>query len=507
MTSLVLQSLSKAFGPTRAVHDVALSITPGQVLGLVGENGAGKSTVLKMVAGLLRADSGAIRVGTDTLVPGSLHDAQAHGIRCAFQELTIIGGLTIGENLALADPGGRLTHAFGWEQANATARAILQAHELDLDPRRDAGSLMLGDQYRLEIVKALAAKPSFLLLDESTAALSAAEVDWLERQLIAFTAAGGGVVFISHRWEEIERFCGRVAILRNGVLVHESPTTELDRESAVTMMSGQPVGSIFPARKNAPQEKIALRLENVSGPGLAGVTLEVRKGEILGLAGLAGQGQESILRTVFGLQKSASGSMELFGRPYARATPRQAQRRRIGFVPLDRKREGLFLGKPIRFNLAVVTRQIRAGRVPFISRRREQTFVESQIAAIDIRPPNPEAVVVSLSGGNQQKVLFQRVMAEKLDLLLLADVTRGVDIQTKRELYRHVRIAADKGSAVLLYSTDTEELTGLCDRVAVLHRGRIVSMLAPPRLTRENIVSASLAISEDNPSPDAAHVH
>ena len=507
MTSLALQSLSKAFGPTRAVDSLTLSVAPGEVLGLVGENGAGKSTVLKMVAGLLRADTGTITVGGAAPQPGSLRDAQAHGIRCAFQELTILAGLTIGENLALADPQGSLAHGFGWRERNAAAKRVLEAHELGFDPHREAASLMLGDQYRLEIVKALAARPSFLLLDESTAALSAGEVDWLERQLDRFTTAGGGVIFISHRWEEIERFCGRVAILRNGVLVHESATDELDREAAVTMMSGQPMGSLFPARSAPPGADISLRLKDVSGPNLAEVSLEVKRGEILGLAGLAGQGQEEILRVIFGLQKTTGGSMELFGRLHRKASPRRAQRRGIGFVPLDRKREGLFLGKTIRFNLAVVTRQVLARWLPFISQRRERDFVRNQIDAIDIRPPQPNAVVASLSGGNQQKVLFQRVMAEKLGLLLLADVTRGVDIQTKKELYRHVRAAAEAGSTVLLYSTDTEELTGLCDRVAVLQRGRVVSILTPPQLTRENIVSASLAIGHDHPTPDPAHVH
>jgi ABC-type sugar transport system ATPase subunit len=236
-----------------------------------------------------------------------------------------------------------------------------------------------------------------------------------------------------------------------------------------------------------------LELADISAPGLRGITLVLREGEILGLAGLAGQGQEDVLRVVFGLTRPAGGRMSLAGEPYRPRTPRAAQARGIGFVPLDRKSEGLFLSKSMRFNLGVVAREIAVTPARIVSRRRERAFVRRQIEAIDIRPPEPAMRVGALSGGNQQKVLFQRVMAERPRLLLLADVTRGVDIQTKKELYAQVRAAADQGTAVLFYSTDTEELTGLCSRVAVFQRGRVVRELAGSALSRDAIVAASLA--------------
>lgn len=489
---LQIETISKSFGSTAAVRNVSLTAAPGRVLGLVGENGAGKSTLMKIMTGIVRQDSGSIAFGGDSLLPGSIEDARRLGIRCAFQELTVIPGLTVAENLAIGR-AAPLARNFDWPAQAEAAATALSRFRLDLDPSRDVAALRLGERYRLEIVKVLRDDPKVLLLDESTAALTGPEVDWLEERMRALLGDGGTIVFISHRWEEIERFCDDVAVLRNGELVHRSPRAELSRQEAVRLMSGHPEGSLFPQRK-APEERPALAVEAVSAKGLSDITLDLGRGEILGLAGLAGQGQEDFLRLLFGLNQPTSGRITFEGRPYNPGSPRAARRQAVGFVPLDRKSEGLFLGKSIAFNLTLLQRLW--GRIPgFLSPRRESAFVHEQIRKIDIRPPRPGLAAGGLSGGNQQKVLFQRVLAEKPRLLLLADVTRGVDIQTKKELYRHIGDAAARGAAVLFYSTDTEELVGLCDRVAVFQRGRLVTVLSGRQRTRDRIVSASMGIA------------
>ncbi len=488
---LNVRRLDKWFGATHAVRAVGFEAAPGSVLGLVGENGAGKSTVIKMIAGVVPPDAGEILLDGKPLQVSNPLEAMARGVGSVFQELALVDNLTVGENLLLLDVPHHPWRSIPRGRAWAACAGILARHELDIRPDARVGDLPLGRRQMLEIVRAIHRDPRVLLLDEATSALGASEVRWLVRLVERLRAAGKIVLFISHRWEEITTFCDRVAVMRNGELVTLADSATLSQETAVRLMTGHSLSEGYPA-KGSPPDTPLLSVSGVRSPVLRDISFSLARGEVLGLGGLVGQGQNELMRALFAAHRLEAGRIVLGARELRLHRPDDAIRARIAYVPQDRKAEGLFLDKSVTFNMTYALLDRLPAWGGFIRRAREREVVETAISRLNIKAAGAGIAVKALSGGNQQKVLLQKWLLTKPDLLLLDDVTRGVDVGTKQEIYAIIRAVAASGTGVILYSTDTAELVGLADTVLVMVEGRIRCCLRGEEVNATAIVDAAI---------------
>jgi ribose transport system ATP-binding protein len=489
---LSLSRIEKTFGATRALKLVSLEAAGGTVLGLAGENGAGKSTLMKIVSGAVAPDRGSITLDGKQIAPRNTNEAISLGISSVFQELTLVRALSVERNLLLTSAP---THAWGSisrKRARQTTEEILARHRLDVDLGASVGDLPLGRQQMLEIVRAVERNPRVLLLDEATSALGDNEVAWLAELIAGLRNSGAIVLFISHRWDEIVRFCNRVAILRNGALVSIADTKAVSEDEAVRLMTGQEgAESSFPDKLHS-NDKVLLSASGLRSPALRGVSVEIRKGEILGLGGLVGQGQGSMLEALFGAHALTAGAIEIDGAPFERRTPRAAISAGLAYVPQERKSEGLLLAKSVADNITyALLRQLRSF-FGVLDPRYERELVRGAIARAKIHTRGGGEPIANLSGGNQQKALLEKWLLTKPSILLLNDVTRGVDIGTKRLIYALIADIARNGVAVIWYSTDARELVGVVHRVLVMLQGRINEELTGDNITVDRIVRASV---------------
>ncbi len=490
---LILQNIDKTFGATRAVRDVTLEAGPGAVLGLVGENGAGKSTLIKIAGGIVRQDHGLVTLDGASVSGLDPAAALARGIASVFQELTLVRSLTVAENLGLSAPPKRAWWTIDRRRLESQGQAMLDSYNVRVEASATVADLPLGHQQMIEIVRGVHRRPRVLLLDEATAALGAAEVDWLARIIDAERARGAIVLFISHRWEEITAFCQRVAVMRNGELVAVSNVGDISRDKAVELMTGARLGGMFP-KKLPSMGKQLLEARGLTSNVLRGVDVDLAAGEILGIGGLVGQGQDALLKTLFGDHPLRAGTVAIDGRQCRLASPRQAIAQRIAYVPQERKTEGLLLQKSVAANLsyAILGKLSRFGGL--IDRQAERKIVDDAIGRLKIRATSGAQAVGDLSGGNQQKVVVQKWLLTKPAILLLNDVTRGVDIATKTQIYGMIAELAASGMAVILYSTDAHELVELAYRVLVMVDGGVRAELSGDQLSAEAIVRASLSV-------------
>jgi ribose transport system ATP-binding protein len=489
---LSLSRIEKTFGATRALKSVCLEAAGGTVLGLAGENGAGKSTLIKIVSGAVVPDQGSVTLDGKQIAPRNTNEAIGLGISSVFQELTLVRELSVERNLLLTSAP---THAWGSisrKRARETAKEILARHRLDVEPSAGVGDLPLGQQQMLEIVRAVERNPRVLLLDEATSALGDNEVAWLAELIVGLRNSGAIVLFISHRWDEIVRFCNRVAILRNGAVVSIADTEVISEDEAVRLMTGQEAAeSSFPDKLHS-NDKVLLSASGLRSPALRGVSVEIRKGEILGLGGLVGQGQGSMLEALFGAHALTAGTIDIGGAPFERRTPRAAISAGLAYVPQERKSEGLLLAKSVADNLTyAILRQLRS-LFGLLDPRYEAELVRGAIARAKIHTRGGAEPIANLSGGNQQKTLLEKWLLTKPSILLLNDVTRGVDIGTKRLIYALIAEIARKGVAVVWYSTDARELVGVVHRVLVMLQGSINEELTGENITVDRIVRASV---------------
>ncbi len=488
---LLMQSIDKTFGATRAVQDVSLDAAPGSVLGLVGENGAGKSTLMKIVGGNVRPDRGTVSLDGQPLTGFKARGALARGIASVFQELTLIRSLTVGENLSLLGPTRHSWRSIARREMFRQSQEVLDRYGVRARADAVVGELPLGQQQMVEIVRAVTRAPKLLLLDEATAALGASEVEWLHRIVAAERARGSVILFISHRWDEIESFCDRVAVMRNGELVAHASTDEMTHDLAVELMTGGHLGAVLPARAPTPSKTILLEAVGLRSDVLRGVNLSLAAGEILGLGGLVGQGQDALLKCLFGDHAQRAGIIRVAGRETPLRAPEDAIRQRIAYVPQERKIEGLLLQKSVATNLSLSILRTLSSWGGLVDRRRERKVVSDAIGRLQIRAASPNVPVNTLSGGNQQKVLLQKWLLTNPAVLLLNDVTRGVDIGTKQQIYAIIVALAREGLGIVLYSTDAHELVELAHRVLVISEGRVTAELAGEALSAESIVRAS----------------
>lgn len=484
--SVETRSISKSFPGVRALHEVSLTIQAGAVHGLVGENGAGKSTLGKILSGLHQPDSGEILLGGRRVVLPNPHAAMRIGVGIVHQELSFCENLTIAENLCLDDLPHRGPFV-DWSAMRERARSWLEAVGVDVDPDQVVGRLSIGQQQLVQIAGAIGRGARVIVFDEPTSSLTKAETEVLFRQIERLKASGVTSVYVTHRMEEIFQICDAVSVLRDGVHVDTQPIGQLDRAAIVRLM----IGRELEPTPDPPKQlgEVALRVKGLKSPGkLEGVSLEVREGEVVGLAGLIGSGRTEIVSAVFGLDPLAEGGIEINGRNLKRYSPRNALRLGAGFVPEDRKRQGLVLSMNCKENLTLAILK-RLSALGFIRGFRERSLAKDYFQKLNIRAPSIHTGVSSLSGGNQQKVILARWLAAGGRLLLLDEPTRGVDVGAKAEIHSLIRQLASQGIAVLAISSELPELMAISDRILVVRNGRIVGEQTSAECTEESLMT------------------
>ncbi len=480
--------LRKAYGGVLALDDATFSAAPGEVHALVGENGAGKSTMIKALAGVIRPDEGRVSIGGEEVRLRSPEHALRRGVATVFQELTLLPRMTVAENLLMGhEPRGGLG-LIRRRELPAAAAELLAEHDVDsIDPGELIENLPLAQQQLVEIVRCVTREPDVLILDEPTSALSKREVEWLFGLVRGLRDAGSCVVFTSHRWSEVTDLADRITVFRNGTDV--GTRDELAEDEAVKLMSGREVSTAYVEPDDTPQDDVLLEAGDLTAPGLNGVSLSLHAGEILGIGGLEGQGQRELFHALFGVMP-AGGELQVRGERIRLHSPRDAIDAGIAFIPQDRKAEGLLLPMTVRENLTlpILKRLASAG---VIRPSGERKAAGGMIERLSIDARRPGQPVGTLSGGNQQKVLLGRWLLADSQILLLYDVTRGVDVATKQDIYELViKLAAD-GRAILFYSSDTEEIAHLCHRVLVLREGAVADELDGPDISPEDLIGAS----------------
>jgi ribose transport system ATP-binding protein len=491
--TLVISELKKSFGGVEALRGANLRCEGGETHALIGENGAGKSTLVKVLSGAVGADSGEVLLNGERLRVSSPLEAREAGIATVFQELSLIPDLPVASNLYYGiEPKVRAGRVDRRALRRAAALSLEQLGVDGINVGRNVRELSLSERQILEVCKALIREPSMLILDEPTSALLPEQVQWLFGKVREFAESGGIALFISHRLEEIELLSDRVTVLRGGVDVGSGPISEMSEARLVELMLGRPVERVFPEATTEPgsDEVVCDVTHLASPPRLRDVSLTIRRGEIVGVGGLQGQGQLPLFLSLFGVIPS-SGKVAVKGREVRLRHPRAALNAGIALVPEDRATEGLCMTLSVRDNISL-------GSLPAISNAglvspsRERALIAGAASQLRIVMKNLRQEVTALSGGNQQKVLLGRVLAQQPSVLLMYDATRGVDVGTKAEIYRLMREQCEAGTAILFYSTDVQELVNLADRVVVLHDGQIRAHLEGAEITESRIIAESV---------------
>jgi ABC-type sugar transport system ATPase subunit len=474
---LELRDIHKRFGNTHALRGVDFDLRAGEAHALLGENGSGKSTLMKIAYGELEPTEGEVYLhGQPARFTNPLHAARA-GVTMVAQEVPVVGSITIGENIAL----GRLPRRRGavdWRRVHRTATHVLSELGSPLDPHRLVSTLGPSDRQIVAIARALAVDARIVIFDEPTSSLSSERADALFRIIRRMKQRGIAIAFISQRLQDIEPVADRVTVIRDGRVVDTLPVEQADETTVTRMMVGRALNDYFHrevavVREPATDTHAALHVEGLSvSDAVHEVSFDVHPGEVVGLAGLVGCGRVELIRAIFGVMPAA-GTIDIDGTPLTRRSPRTAIAAGLALVTGDRKAEGLVLSRSVLDNLSMVQNN-RLSALP-IRGRSQRAAAERVMRDIHIRPPNPDAPVSKLSGGNQQKVAVGRWLTSPPRVFLLDEPTRGVDVGAKSEIYRIVRELAARGTAVLISSSENEELLGICDRILMMFRGRIVA--------------------------------
>ena len=489
---LSASSIVKSFEGVRALRGVSFDLHAGEVHALVGENGAGKSTLIKIMTGAEHPDAGALAVGGRAVPHMTPALARSLGIAAIYQQPSLFPHLTVAENIALALEASGLWRRVSWPTRRRRARALLEEVGAAIDPGRLASTLSMPEQQMVEIAKAIGGDARVVIMDEPTASLMDDEVNRLFGVIGMLRRRGAGVLYISHRLEEVFAVSDRVTVLRDGETAATRDTSAIDRSQLIQMMVGRALTEVFPKRPVA-AGAVAIELRHLSNRalGIHDVSLSVKRGEVLGIAGLVGSGRTELAETLFGLEPADEGEILVQGAPVRIESPSQAIRFGIAYVPEDRRQHGVVLEMPIASNATLAS----LGAVSsngVIDRAAERRSAEGYVARLRIKTPSVSTEVGALSGGNQQKVALARWLSTEPDILILDEPTQGVDVGAKAEIHALIQELAERGLAIIMISSELPEILGMSDRVAVMHAGTISGVLSRAEATQDAIIALAL---------------
>lgn len=489
---LEMADVRKSFGPVAALRSGTITVHPGSIHALVGENGAGKSTLVKIVAGVHRRDGGTLRFEGSDVDFTSTAESKSAGIAVIYQEPTLFPDLSVTENIFMGrQPRGR-GRRIDRAAMLAETREIFARLGVDIDPRRPALGLSIADQQIIEIAKAISLDARLLIMDEPTAALSGVEVERLFAVARSLRDEGRGLVFISHRFEEVFALCDEVTVMRDGAYVATTDIATTTPDAVVEMMVGREVGELFPKQEH-PVGDVVLRVDRLRAAGrFRDISFDVRAGEIVGLAGLVGAGRSEVARAVFGVDDYDSGQVSMLGRPVRPGRPRAAITAGMAFVPEDRRKQGLVVDNSVAHNVASVIRR-QLGRVGFLTTAAENKAVAPWARRLEVKTNALDMPATTMSGGNQQKVVIAKWLATEPRLLIIDEPTRGIDVGTKSEVHRLLSDLAGQGLAILMISSELPEVLGMADRVLVMREGELTAELARGEATPETVMKAATA--------------
>ena len=495
---LEAKSITKAFAGVQALREVSFDLLEGEVHALVGENGAGKSTLIKIMTGALQADSGTLFISGRPVAHNDPATARSLGIAAIYQQPVLFPHLTVSENIALAFESGSSWRKVNWKERHWRATELLGRIGASIDPYRRVSTLSMPEQQLVEIAKAIGVEARILIMDEPTASLTDREVENLFGVIGLLRGRGVGIIYISHRLDEISSIADRITVLRDGETIGTKRRDDVDRAHLISMIVGRELAAVFPKR-SVPIGNVVLELRNVGNRErkLHDISLSLRSGEILGLAGLVGAGRTELAETIFGLTPADSGEVLLQGARVEVSSPAGAIRLGIGYLPEDRRQHGVILNMPVTANTTLAT--LRAvSRGGLIDAMNERRLAERYVGQLGIKTPSVDADLETLSGGNQQKVALARWLAINPSVLILDEPTQGVDVGSKSEIHRLMMELAEHGVAIIMISSELPEILGMSDRIAVMHAGTIIGVLSREDATQHKILSLALGHTSSN---------
>ncbi len=488
---LEMEHISKRFPGVLALSDVSIDLREGEVLGLVGENGAGKSTLIKILNGDYRLDEGEIRIRGERVDFHSPSDAAEKGIRVIYQELITLDTLTVAENIFVGSmPAKGRLKIVDWRAANLKAREVLGRMSIDINPKKIVGDLTVHQKQVLEIAKAVNKRAAILVMDEPTAALGEKDTQSLFKIIRSLKDQGVGIVYISHRLEEVFEISDRVTVLRDGRKIDTVNTAETNRMELISMMVGRDITEFYPKR----EIPVGQMLLEVKGLTIRDVIQEVgfhlKSGEILGLFGLLGSGRMNVVRALYGIDGYDAGEIRVEGRLVAIDGPVAALKRKIGFMPIDRKVRGLALPLSVAANITMANID-RIGRGFLMDRRLERERCEKRVAEVRIKTPTLETEVNSLSGGNQQKIVLAKLLETGSRIFLMNEPTRGIDVGAKVDIYQMMEALCEAGAGIIMISSELPEMISMSDRIVVISKGKVTGEFTRSEATQEKLLHAA----------------
>ena len=492
-----MEGISKRYGGVQALSGASLALSAGRIHAVLGENGAGKSTLIKIMSGAVQPDSGTMTMDGKSLSFASPSEANSHGVVCVFQELSLIPDLTVADNIIPSNPPTRFGLINRKAQRAQALEALARAGADDIHPQAPIRDLSLSRRQMVEIAKALARRPKILILDEATSALTAADVTKVFNLLQRLKQEGVAIVYISHRMHEIKELADDCTVFRNGQMIATYEAGTKSDAEVIEMMIGREYHHDFPAKQPLNMQIApVLACQGFSWQSrLRNISFEMRPGEIMGLGGLDGQGQKELLLAFFGVLKGCQGELRIAGRKAMPNSPTAAKSDafRMALIPEDRKVEGLLLPMSVGDNL-IMAAHARVASRGLINKAKAEAEMARLVKLLSIKVATLDAPVSSLSGGNQQKVVIGKWLMNQPEIILLNDPTRGIDVGTKQEIYALLAELAKAGAAIILYSTDYDELIGLCHKVLVMFDGEIVRVLEGRDITEHNLVASALKL-------------
>lgn len=488
---LEMRGIYKRFPGVQALSDVSIDLHEGEVLGLLGENGAGKSTLIKILAGDYSLDSGEIRIQGEQVNFRSPSDSAGKGIRLIYQELITLETLTVAENIFVGNlPRTRFWHTVDWKTANRRARDVLQRMNVDINPRKVVGDLTVHQKQVLEIAKAIYKKATILVMDEPTAALGEKDTKSLFSIIRNLKSQGVGIIYISHRLEEVFEITDRVTVLRDGKKIGTVNTDKTNRMELISMMVGRELTEFYPKRE-VPIGETVLEVKGLTIQGIIeDISLTLKRGEILGLFGLLGSGRMNIVRALYGIDTYDSGEIVVEGEPVLITGPDVALQRSVGYMPIDRKIRGLALSLSVSNNITMANID-KLGSGVLIDKKLEQKKASKWVNDVKIKTPSLNTDVNSLSGGNQQKIVLAKLLETGSRIFLMNEPTRGIDVGAKVDIYQMMESLCEAGAGIVMISSEMPEMLSMADRIIVISKGKVTGEFNHKEADQEKLLHAA----------------